>query len=297
MTNSRPIIDSGELKDEMQEFEKKFQSVYYNLIAVALDYKSYIDPKIKNSTIYSLRDNIIFRLNGGKYHFQLLMSIIGNLDREMTTAYGKHLSDHQIFDPAGTIFDQRFLQVSYLSDSIFFHLGSCFDYLSSLIEFIYNHNKDAQRKWMQIAKASRDTNNPFSKTTVAKIIDKLDRKFIGKLYDHRSYLIHTRADKKKGSYNLNVTQAQFKTKILSSDKFNGNFMHLNNLAKEYDITLKFAMLWVLKESLSSINSVLFALKDYLENNKKIDILPLFFEGPNKEMLPLSINYWNNLPNI
>ena len=295
MTKSKPIFDSEKLKDEMQVFDKKFQSVYYNMIAVALDYKSYIDPKIKDSTIFSIRDNIIFRLNGSKYHFQLLMSIIGNLDREMTQAYRKHSTDNTVFDPAGTIFDERFLQVSFLSDSIFFHLGSCFDYLSSLIEFIYSQNRDTERKWMQIARASRDKNNPFSKTSIATIVDKLDREFIGKLYDHRSYLIHTRADKKKGGYTLNVIQAQFKTKIFSSDKFNGNFKHLKNLAKEYDITLKYAMLWVLKESMSSINSILFALKEYLEKNKRIKILPMFFEGPNKEMLPVSINYWNNLP--
>jgi hypothetical protein len=291
MDKSKPIKDIEDYKVEMQLIDKKFDSFYYNMLAVAMDYNSYIDPRIKNDSIYKIRDNIIFRLNGAKYHFEILNNIIANLDSELTAVHRKVHQKGNLFGP-DIIFDQRILQVSYLSDSFFFHLGSGFDYMSTLVEFVYSHNKDAELKWTQLARASRDERNPFNKTSIATTIDLLDREFIGKLYDHRSHLIHSKIDRSPSSFTINILEANCKAQIFSSQKFNRNFKELKIIAKERNITIRYSLLWVFHKSLSSLNTILFSLKEYMENNKKTDKLHMFIEGPNKEILPVSTKYWN-----
>ncbi|KYC45306.1 MAG: hypothetical protein AMQ74_01904 [Candidatus Methanofastidiosum methylothiophilum] len=291
MDKSKPIQDIEDLKLEMQLIDKKFDSFYYNMLAVAMDYKSYIDPRIKNDSIYKIRNNIIFRLNGAKYHFEILNNIVANLDSELTTAHRKVQQKGNLFG-ADIILDQRILQVSYLSDSFFFHLGSGFDYISKLVEFVYSHNKDAEWKWTQLARASRDEKNQFNKTSIASTIDLLDREFIGKLYDHRSHLIHSKIDTSPSSFTINILEANCKAQIFSSQDFNRNFKELKTIAKERNLTIRYSLLWVFNKSLTSLNTILFSLKEYMENNKKTDKLPMFIEGPNKEILPVSIKYWN-----
>jgi hypothetical protein len=81
-------------------------------------------------------------------------------------------------------FEREVLHIYYLTDSIFFHLGSGFDYISNMVEFIHSNNKDKDQKWNQLARSSGDKNNEFGRTSIAQTIDILDRDFISKLYDH-----------------------------------------------------------------------------------------------------------------
>jgi hypothetical protein len=60
-----------------------------------------------------------------------------------------------------------------------------------------------------------------------------------------------------------------------------------------NITLQYALIWIIKKSISSMVQILIALKSYMEDNKKVDKLPMFIKGPNGETLPISGPYWRD----
>jgi hypothetical protein len=295
MDKSKQIKDVQDLKSEMDFIEKQFQSFDNKMLAVAMDYKFYLDPRIKDNTIYKIRDSIIYRLNCSKFHFQILLNIITHLDLELTNAYRKLEKKN---NPMGLSFhfDQRALHINYLSDSIFFHLGSGFDYLSNLVEYICSKNKNTEFKWGQLAKSARDSKNPFSQNLISKAIDKLDREFVGKLYDHRSYLIHTSVDKSPSSFSINIMEAECETHIFSSVSFNKRFKELKKESETFNLTIQYSLLWIIKKSIDSLIEILFGLKDYMESNRKIKIPFMFIKGQNGEMLPPSLGYWGEKTN-
>jgi hypothetical protein len=47
MGKSKPIKDLKDPKTEMATIENPFQSLYRKMLAVSIDYSSYIDPKTK----------------------------------------------------------------------------------------------------------------------------------------------------------------------------------------------------------------------------------------------------------
>lgn len=286
MGNSKPIKDIEDLKTELTTIENQFQSLYRKMLAVAMDYSSYIDPKTKGDTIYKIRDNIIHRFYAVKYHFEILIKILRTLDQVLTALFRKSPSI-DLFP----YFEREVLHIYYLTDSIFFHLGSGFDYMSKLVEFIYSGDKDKDQTWKQLARSSRDKNNKFSRISIAQSIDILDREFVGKLYDHRSYLIHSKVDRGSRSYSINIIAAVCETHIFVPDKLNRSFRELKEESKLNNITLQYALIWIIKKSISSMVQILFALKSYMEDNKRVDGLPMFIKGPNGERLPISGPYW------
>lgn len=292
MDNTLPTKDITDIKVELTSLNEQFQSFYYKMIAVAMDYKSYIDPKASDNDIYKIRDDIVYRLHCAKFHFELLMKMTTNLDKEMTLVHRNSLSNPNFLGPQ-FIFEERVKQVSYISDSIFFHLISGFDYVSNLVEYICGGKKRKDLKWTQLKKSARDKVNPFNSKTVAKTIDKLDRELVSKLYDHRSQLIHSTTDKRPASLNINIIEETCKTHIYSSASFNNKFNELKNESKNYNLTIQYSLIWVIRKSITSLVEILFSLKAFMEENKKVNKLFMFVKGLNGEMLPVSGPYWED----
>jgi hypothetical protein len=292
MDKTKPLRDIQDLNSEMTFVSKQFQSFDNKMLAVAMDYKFYIDPRIDDNTIYRIRDNIIYRLNSVKFHFEILLNIITHLDIELTNFYRQQGKKNNPIG-LGFNFDQRALQINFLSDSIFFHLGSGFDYISNLVEYICSKNKNTDFKWGQLAKSARDEKNSLSQNKIAKTIDLIDREFVSKLYDHRSYIIHTNVDKGPNSFSINVMKSKCETHIFSSDSFNKRFKELKTESKNYKLTIQYSLLWIIKKSIASLIEVLLGLKNYMETNKKVTIPFMFLKGPDGEMLPPSLGYWGD----
>jgi hypothetical protein len=294
MNEKIAIKDIEDISKELKSLNEQFHSFYYKMLAVAMDYKSYIDPNARNNDIYKIRDDINYRLQSAKFHFELLMKMTSSIDKEMTLLHRNSISNPNFLGPQ-FIFEERVKQVSYISDSIFFHLISGFDYVSNLVEYICGGKKKKDLKWTQLKRSARDNNNSFSSTTVAKTIDRLDKDFVSKLYDHRSHLIHSTTDKILASLNINLMQESCKTHIYSSASFNNKFKELKDESKSFNLTIQFSLLWVIRKSISSLIDILFSLKDFMEKNKKVTRLFMFTKGPNGEMLPVSIPYWKDNP--
>jgi hypothetical protein len=288
MDNKKPIKDINGISNELNQMNKQFNSIGKKMMAVAMDYKTYIDGNVKDDDIYDLRDSMLYRLNAAKFHLEILTGITSNTDLELTNYY-RNSPDSQF--RLNIHFEDRVNQVSYLSDSLIFHLVSGFDYMSNLVEYICGDNKKKKLMWTQLAKSVRDKNNRYNTLTISNTIDQLDREFVGKLYDHRSYIIHTTKDKRATSFKIQVKEARCETHIFSSKKFNNQFKELKSQSDDLNLTIEYVLFWLINKSVDSFIEILFSLKHYMENNKQVKIPFMILKGPNNEILPISGPYW------
>jgi len=271
----------------MKNALKDFQSIDNNMIAIGMDYKHYLDSSFNDKKIYEFRDSILYRLRATKLHINILVNLLNSLDQELTNIYSQNNGQMNMH----IHFENRKSDISSIFDSVIFHIISAFDYVSNLVGFISLKNQK-KVKWTQLAKSVRDKKNELSKTNFSNLIDELDRTFIGRLYDHRSYLIHIGNDVGKSSLSIELIKGKVETKIISSSTFNKNFSELRKLGKNNDLSISFVLFWLLNKTTESIINIQFGLKEYMEKNKKNDIPFMFMKGPNDEVLPVSSNYWS-----
>lgn len=271
----------------MKKVSDGFQSIDNNMIAIGMDYKHFIDSSITDNKIYEFRDNILYRLRATRLHINIVVNLLSSVDGELSEIFKKEngqLSMHMHFE-------NRKSDISALFDSIIFHTISAFDYVSNLVAFLNlkNHKK---LKWNELAQSVRDPKNELYKSSFRELIDQLDREFVGRLYKHRSDLIHSGKDGEKSSLSIKLMSGKVETIILASSKFNKNFSELRKLNKEYDLSISYILFWLLEKTIESIIDIQFGLKEFMEKNKKIDQPFMFIKGSNNEMLSVSTNYWS-----
>jgi hypothetical protein len=287
LRENRPYKNIVDLKLEMKNVLNDFQAIDNNMIAIGMDYKHYLDSSFNDKKIYEFRDNILYRLRATRLHINILVNLLNSLDQELTEIYSKENGQISM----QIHFENRKSDISSLFDSVIFHIVSAFDYVSNLVGFLCIKNQK-KIKWTQFAKSVRDQKNELSQTNFSELIDNLDRTFIGRLYDHRSYLIHIGNDNGKSSLSIELMKGKVETKIISSSTFNKNFSELRELGKENDLSISFILFWLLNKTTESIIDIQFGLKEYMETNKKNEIPFMFMKGPNNEVLPVSTNYWS-----
>ena len=287
MRENRPYKNIVDLKLEMKNVLNDFQAIDNNMIAIGMDFKHYLDSSFNDKKIYEFRDYILYRLRATKLHINILVNLLNSLDRELTDIYSK--SNGQI--SMQIYFENRKSDISSLFDSVIFHIVSAFDYVSNLVGFLCLKNQK-KIKWTQFAKSVRGEKNELSQTNFSTLIDNLDRTFVGRLYDHRSYLIHIGNDNGKSSLSIELMKGKVTTKIIASSTFNKNFSELRELGKENDLSISYILFWILNKTTESIIDIQYGLKEYMETNKKNNIPFMFMKGPNNEVLPVSTNYWS-----
>ena len=271
----------------MKKVSVGFQSINNNMIAIGMDYKFYIDSNFTDNKIYEFRDNILYRLRATRLHINLVVNLISSLDRELSEIFKNENGQLSM----QIHFENRKSDISALFDSIIFHTISAFDYVSNLVAFLSlkNHKK---LKWNELAQSVRDPKNEIYESSFSPLIDQLDREFVGRLYKHRSDLIHSGKDGEKSSLSIELINGKVETKILASNKFNKNFSEIRKLSKEYDLSISYILFWLLEKTIESIIDIQFELKEFMEKNKKNDLPLMFMKGPNNEVLPVSANYWS-----
>lgn len=285
MEKKRLYKNIVDLNSEMKKILIDFQFIDSNMIAIGMDYKHYLSSNFSDNKIYEFRDNILYRLRATKLHINILINLLNSLDQELTTIYSQENGGISIQHH----FEQRKSDISALFDSVIFHIISAFDYVSNLVGFL-SLKGDNKFKWTQLARSVRGKNE-LSNVNFSNLINELDRTFVGRLYDHRSYLIHFGNDNGKSSLSIELIKGKVETKIISSSTFNKNFKELRDLAKENDLSISYVLLWLLQKTTDSIIDIQFSLKEYMEQNKKIKTPFMFMKGPNNESLPISKNYW------
>lgn len=285
------IVDIKDDKSEFTKIDSEFSLLNHRFIALAMDYKHYIDNNIRDNKIYTLRDNINYRLYSAKFHIEILFSHIRNIE--------KNIKDQKIIrNPnQASIIDYIPIytqQITSLFDSFIYHTVSVFDYIGTLANYISGQKKDDTLMWTQLAKSVRDKNNTFSLTKFSSIIDKVDREFVGKLYDHRALLIHRKAD--LGGFNLTHSlgyEERVTTTFFAGKSVIKCFKQLRDDRKNGDLTLRYVAVWIINEVIKNVTDILFSMKEEVESKDTGKEPMMFYLHPEtKEKLPISVNYWN-----
>jgi len=289
------IIDITNINEEFDKIKSRLHLLSDRFLAVAMDYKHYVDSSFKEDRIYALRDNVQYRLFSAKIHLQLLlrqhMSIQERLEKgfkkDPATVTGNYF-------PINPYFDIYQKEVSSILDSFVYHISSVFDYISTLTNYISGSNREDTLMWTQLAKSVRDKKNIFSKRQFASTIDNIDRDFVSKLYDHRAFIIHKNAD--QGGYSVTLflgPTERIKANFLAGKNLVKNFKELKLLSKERHPTVKYVAFWMLNVAIDKVTDILFSLKREMELDPKVTTPFMFYLHPEtKKALPVSTKYWH-----
>lgn len=184
------MLDIENQDETIRGLTDKFLRLHNRFIAVAMDYKYYINPNISDNEIYKLRDNVLFRLQSAKFHFELLLQHHYFIEQNIKEIYK---SQDPIFNGGIQlqIYQRQAVEEIYsLFDSLIYHLCSNFDYLFRLINFINGKTSLTQPKWNLFKSDKNIKSNVYCSKELIEALEILDQKFVYPLIKHRSFLIH-----------------------------------------------------------------------------------------------------------
>lgn len=261
--DSRELLDKDDINQEFKKLDERFALLQNRFLAVAMDYNHYIENSWGEKEIYKLRDEVSYRLFSAKFHIELLLRHHSFVKFQLEERFKKEpdFFSRQYLGP-NPLFEHYQKQVSAIFDSTIFHMTSSFDYIATLCNYICGQNKQEKYKWTKLSKAVRDENNSFSKTKIVSTIDSVDREFAGKLYNHRSYVIHSSSDQNRYFFSMVLGQngVNFVPRFIIGQNLTREFSELKSLNKTHDITVVYAAFWTINKTLDKITDILFSLK-------------------------------------
>lgn len=301
-----------DINDRQKSFNyvcELIEKLELGLRAVSVMYDEHSADLNSKDNIFRLKDNIYYRLIAIQQHFKILLE-----EHYKGERYLQEITKDNPFKMDGFIignphFEKLEREISVVFDSIVFNLVSVFDYLSHIICYICQTNKQNTVYWTRLAKAARGQNNDIAKSKVQKAIDEADRNFICGLYDYRSRLIHEKRDEHHFStlheimnnthqiriYMSKTAKSHFKK--IDSDKSAGNFYTLLYLAK-----------WLITNSAETLTSLMSAVVDEISSNSNYyhnlrghkgdtALLLMNFDPISRIGSPLSKKQWEDFKKI
>lgn len=294
---NKPVKDIDNLDEEFKRLRQMETMLESRFMAVAMDYQHYIDNSWGQEQIYKLRDNVLYRFFSARLHTEILLrqhfAIEHRFNELLKKDPNKVLAQYH---PSNPLFDQTEKEISSIFDSILYHIVSIFDYLSTLTNYICGDKKNRHDTlmWTQLAKSSRDLKNHFGSKPIAQIVRDLDNQYVSRLYDHRSFLIHRRADLSRYSFLFELgNQSKIKARFIASDKFTKQFKELKTLTEENYLTTNYVVFWLLQKTIVKVTDLLFGLKKEMESNPQVPFGMFGFHDPKtNRLLPVSTAYWH-----
>lgn len=282
------VLDIIDLNKEFKDLDSNLSILSNRFLAVAMDYKEYIKNDFSDHKIYELRDSVQYRFFSTRTHIELLLRQHLIIDEQMKNQLNEKV-------PIQMYFDYYQKQISSIFDSIVYHTTSIFDYISTLVNYISTKDNQKTLMWTQLSKSVRDEKNEYNKKSFAKTIDNIDRQFVSKLYDHRSFLIHKKSD--LSSFNVTISYGEKENvdaKFMAGKNLIKSFSELKILDRENNLTVKYVTFWLVNETIEKITEILFALKKEMENNSNPPEQFMFYLDPKtNERSSVSKIYWND----
>ena len=278
---------------DIENREKDYNEIYsetfraeVGIRAIGLIYHDHSNDQNSEENVFRLKDNIEYRLFSASHQYLLLLKELGAAELYLQNIYNKnpHFINPNTFPFGNRYFDKVERELSSIFDSIIFHLSSVFDYLSHAICYMYFNNKENTLYWTKLSKKVRgDLKGKFQ---FCKVLDEVDRKFVGRLYDYRSRLLHNKRDKHNFSSNMNLDDLSFQLKIAASKEVLKHFKMVeeNKSSEKQEITLAYLSSWLIKQSFYEIEIILDAIKIDLENNSRFQQNLMKPKGNNGFML-------------
>lgn len=287
------MLDIENPNESLKEIKEKFLRLHNRFLAIAMDYKYYINSNISDQEIYKLRNNVIFRLQSARFHFELLLNHHHYIDHNIKEI---HKSQDPILGGGIElqVYQIRATEEIYsLFDSLVYHLCSNFDYLFRLINFIHGKTDLVQPKWNLFKSDKNVKNNIYCSKELIEALDIHDEKFVYPLIKHRSFLIHNEYAIRGHQIFLN----DLKTRFLVTETLKNHFPELTAEFEEKEMSISFAAKWLIDKTFETITEVLFEIRDDIVRNRK-EVLPLFFSiSSDNTMESTSVYYWGDRKQI
>jgi hypothetical protein len=229
--------------------------------SICVMYDDHSADKNSKDNIFLLKDNIQYRLFSAAHQYLIFLRELSISERYLQDLHKKDPKLFNAFPLGNPYFDKVELELSSVFDSIIFQLSSVFDYLSHTLCYMIKKNKSDTLYWTKLASSARDKNNDLYKLDIAKLIDEIDREFVGRLYDYRSRLLHNKRDQHRFMTTVQLSTFNFNLKILASDTSLKHFKVIRKEVPEGDITLTYLSSWLLKEGFDYIEKLLDGLRE------------------------------------
>jgi hypothetical protein len=291
------IKDIENPKEEFENLTKRFKLLHDRFLAIAMDYKHYIDPTMNDHEVFKLRDNVLYRLYSARFHFQLLLEYHHRVENRLKELYNKN--PKELFQGGFEIMniqEQSTKEIYSLFDSMIYHLCSIFDYLFRLINFSHSKTIVNNPKWNLFQTDKNLKNYIYCSKELIPKLKEFDDKFVYPLIKHRSHLIHTENDTGEFKLTFNLGGDNFNAKFQATSLLKNNFPELMQEHTDKDFTIKYASVWLIGKAIQTTTEILFELRDDMQRNQKVPHGMFVLLGPNNTIQPASTPYWGQREN-
>lgn len=272
--------------------------------SICVMYDEHSKDKDSNKNIFTLKDNIEYRLFSAAHQYLILLRELEQGEHYLTEL--KKKEPHITYPFGNPHNDKVELEISSIFDSIIFHLSSVFDYISHFICYICHKNKSNTFYWTSLANSARGNGNEISQLEIKSRIISVDRKFIAKLYDYRSRLIHNKRDKHIFMATVDL-HSKHKIKLVASKLANKHFELDSHLNEDEQATIVFMASQIIKTTFDMIEELLdglyFEIKKtsvFWENRrvkpKEGSLNLLMYDPKTRTANPVSESLWEEYKN-
>jgi len=264
-------IEKENRHSDFDQIHKGIERAEVGVGAICIMYDEHSDDKNSFENILRLKQNIHYRLSSARFQYRIFLQELYKSEHYLLELLKKDSQKFDGFIMGNPFFERIEAELSSIFDGIIFNITSVFDYFSHIICYICKSDKQSTVYWNKLAKLARGKDNEIGKLKIATVIDDLDRKFIGRLYDYRSRLIHNERDEHKFSG----------TEIIEEEKMDFNINILSShilLSKKYlkivkdenpnfdEITLTYTSSWLIRKTLNDIELLINALVIEIKSN-------------------------------
>jgi hypothetical protein len=309
MTPSEKFIDIIARQADYDLINKETWRTEVGLRATAFMYDDHSNDRNSHDNIVLLKDNIEYRLFSATHQYLLFLKETSAAEAYLQKLFRENPDYVNAFPFGNPYFEKIEIELSSIFDNIIFQVSSIFDYLSHIICYILFTNKSNTFYWTKLAKASRGQNQEFTNVDMKKIIDDIDRRFVGRLYDYRSRLLHNKRDRHQFGGTTTLGEFRFKLQFAPSDLALKHFKLIaDDIPSGKTPTLTYLASWILKRTFKEIEDILDGLaieikKDSsfqknLRQPKKGDnaLLLVSFNPDTKFLEPASDKLWQQYKN-
>lgn len=308
--NQNDYLDINDRKVDYQKLHNDTFRTEEGIRAIGLIYDDHSNDKNSRENVFRLKKNIEYRLFSATHQYLMFLRELELAENHLQNLLKQNPNfvNARTSDMTNPYFDQVETRLSSIFDSIIFHLSSVFDYLSHSICYMFFDNKQKTLYWTKLSKKVRGDFK--GKHIFCETMDLVDRRFVGKLYDYRSRLLHNKRDKHSFSTIVEFNKPDFRLKINCSEE---SLKKFNLVEKEKEhagqkITLTFLSSWLIKQTFWEIEDLLDSIKIDLESNSHFrDNILNPKGGPNSFMSfrinpetniaePASLGVWNSYKN-
>ncbi|MDF3026915.1 MAG: hypothetical protein K0S23_1222 [Fluviicola sp.] len=259
-------LDIEDRNEDYNFIQKETFRAEKGIRAIGIMYHDHSNDRKSYDNVFRLKDNIEYRLMAATHQYLVFLRELALSERTLHERYMENPNSlYEVVPGRNPYLIKVETELSSIFDSIVFHLSSVFDYLSHSVCYMYFTNKEKTVYWTKLAKTVRGEFK--DKFDFSLALDEMDRRFVGRLYDYRSRLLHNTRDKHRFDVYVQNNDSSVRLKIASSDSVMKHFtLAKENIVEGQEITLTYLASWLLRRTFIEIEHLLDAIKIDIQKN-------------------------------